>query len=75
MKRSDLRIGAVFAVLGAVLLFVGTYLHPMQADPNDPLAAFVEYAADQNWVASHLAQLAGVALTVAALIVVFGKPL
>ena len=42
----------------------------MQADPNDPLAAFVEYAADQNWVASHLTQLTGVALIVAALIVV-----
>ncbi len=70
MKRSDLRIGAVCAVLGAVLLFVGTYLHPMQADPNDPLAAFLEYAADQTWVVSHLTQLAGVALMVAALIVV-----
>ncbi len=42
----------------------------MQADPNDPLAAFVEYAANQNWVASHLTQLTGVALIVAALIVV-----
>ncbi len=69
MKRSD-RIGAVCAVLGAVLLFAGTYLHPMQADPNDPIAAFSEYAADQHWVASHLTQLAGVALIVAALIVV-----
>ena len=70
MNRSDLRIGAVCAVLGAVLVFVGTYLHPMQADPNDPLAAFSEYAADQTWVASHLTQLAGVALMVAALLVV-----
>ena len=70
MNRSDLRIGAVCAVLGAVFLFVGTYLHPMQADPNDPLAAFSEYAADQTWVASHLTQLVGVALMVAALLVV-----
>ena len=70
VKRNDLRIGAVCAVLGAVLLFVGTYLHPMQADPNDPVAAFSEYAADQHWIASHLTQLAGVALMIAALVVV-----
>lgn len=39
----------------------------MQADPNDAAAAFAEYAADWLWVASHLTQLAGVALIVAAL--------
>ena len=50
------------------MLFVGTYLHPMKADPNEVVAAFTEYAADQLWVASHLTQLAGVALTVAALL-------
>jgi hypothetical protein len=50
------------------LLFVGTYLHPMQADPNEAIAAFTEYAADHLWVASHLAQLAGVALMAAALL-------
>ena len=32
----------------------------MGADPNDPIAAFSEYAADTWWVARHLTQLAGV---------------
>lgn len=50
------------------MLFVGTYLHPMQADPNDAAAAFAEYAADRLWVASHLTQLMGVTLIVAALL-------
>jgi len=40
----------------------------MKADPNEVVAAFTEYAADRLWVASHLTQLAGVALTVAALL-------
>jgi hypothetical protein len=35
-------------------------LHPSGADPNDPLAAFTEYAADRVWVASHFMQLVGV---------------
>jgi hypothetical protein len=43
-------------------------MHPMPADPNDALAAFAMYAADRPWVASHLTQLAGVALMVAALL-------
>ncbi len=33
-----------------------------------PLAAFAEYAADRHWVASHLLQLLGVAMMVAALV-------
>jgi hypothetical protein len=40
----------------------------MEADPNDAVAAFTEYAADRLWVASHLTQLAGVAMMVGALI-------
>jgi len=40
----------------------------MSADPNDARAAFAEYAADRLWVASHLTQLAGVALVTAALV-------
>lgn len=50
------------------MLFVGTYLHPQQADPNEAVSAFAEYAVDPLWVASHLTQLAGVALMVAALL-------
>jgi hypothetical protein len=57
-------------VAGSALLFIGTYLHPMEADPNDPIAAFTEYAADGLWVASHLTQFAGSALIVAALLLV-----
>jgi len=40
----------------------------MGADPNVPLAAFTEYAADHHWMTSHLMQLFGVILMVAALV-------
>jgi hypothetical protein len=40
----------------------------MAADPNAPLAAFTEYTVDRNWIASHLMQLTGMALMVAALV-------
>lgn len=62
------RLGASCAVAGALLLVVGTYLHPGDADPNDAIAAFTEYAADRLWVASHLAQLGGMIGLVAALL-------
>jgi uncharacterized membrane protein (DUF2068 family) len=65
--RGD-RLISIAAIGGAILLFAGTWLHPMQADPNVPLAAFTEYAADPHWVASHLMQLAGIALMVSALV-------
>ena len=66
-RQPGSRIGPIAAISGAILLFVGTYLHPMDADPNVPLAAFTEYAADHHWVASHLMQLFGVLLMAAAL--------
>ena len=66
--RSESRMGATCAIAGSVLLFLGTYLHPLNADPNEAVAAFSEYAADRLWVASHLTQLAGVALMAAALL-------
>ncbi|MGH2372348.1 MAG: hypothetical protein ACRDIC_02565 [bacterium] len=63
------KTGAIAAIAGALLLLVGTFLHPLGADPNDPVAAFTEYAADRFWVASHLMQLIGVILMVFALVV------
>ena len=68
ISRGVSRTAATCAIGGSVVLFIGTYLHPMGADPNDALAAFTEYAADHLWVASHLTQLAGVALIVTALL-------
>jgi len=64
------RLASIAAISGALFLFAGTWLHPMNADPNVPLAAFTEYAADHHWVASHLMQLSGVALMVAALVLI-----
>ena len=62
------RPGATCAITGGILLCTGTFLHPMGADPNNTVAAFAEYAADHMWIVSHLTQLAGVALIVAALL-------
>ncbi len=61
------------AIGGAALLLIGTYLHPMGADPNNPAAAFAEYAGDRLWVASHLVQLAGVAAMMSALLFLTGE--
>lgn len=68
MQRNENRVGAICAIAGIALLFVGTYLHPQRADPNDALAAFAEYAASQLWVTSHLLQLTGFVLIGAALL-------
>jgi len=59
---------SISAIAGATLLLLGTWMHPMSADPNVPAAAFTEYAADRYWVASHLMQLLGVTLIVATLV-------
>ena len=62
------RLGSIAAVVGAILLFVSTLLHPLDSDPNDSPAAFAEYAADSLWVWSHLGQFVGVALLGMALV-------
>lgn len=62
------RLGSIAAVVGAILLFVSTLLHPLDSDPNDPPAAFAEYAADSLWVWSHLGQFLGVAMMGVALV-------
>lgn len=67
-ERQHNQLGAITAISGALLLFLGTLWHPAGADPNDAQAAFAEYAADDAWVASHLLQLSGVILIVVALV-------
>lgn len=59
-KQALTRIGAISALIGATLLLVGTFLHPIHADPNIPAEAFAEYAANQIWLLSHLIQFFGV---------------
>ncbi len=59
-KQALTRIGAISALLGAILLLVGTFLHPIHADPNIPAEAFAEYAANEIWLLSHLTQFFGV---------------
>jgi len=47
-QRRSYRACGVLAVVGALLLLAGVWLHPSQADPQDSLAAFTEYAADSR---------------------------
>ena len=63
------RIGATCAIVGSIYLVLGTFFHPMEADPHDSVVAFIEYATAELWVASHLTQLAGVTLMVMALLI------
>jgi hypothetical protein len=56
------RAGGISAILGAGLLALTTWLHPLNADPNDAHAAFAEYASNWFWIATHLGQLAGIVL-------------
>jgi hypothetical protein len=63
MSAMLLRTGSAAAIVGVLALLIATMLHPMMADPGDPVAAFSEYAADRWWVATHLGQFLGVALT------------
>ena len=71
-QRHLARIGAAAAIGGAVTLLVATLLHPMGADPNDPVAAFAEYAADTPWVATHLGQFLGITILGVALVALAG---
>jgi hypothetical protein len=69
------RASGGLAIAGALLLVIGTWLHPWGTDPNDAGAAFAEYAAASraDWVAAHLVQLAGVAAMLLA-VVLLARP-
>jgi hypothetical protein len=68
------RVSAIAALVGVLLLFMGTFLHPSSANPTDAIAAFTEYAADRLWVSSHLMQLLG-CLSIGASLVLFSQTL
>jgi hypothetical protein len=70
--RPPYRFVAALALLGAILLTVGTVLHPAHADAGSPAAAFAEYAGVGRglWVAAHLLQLGGVAGLVLVIVLV-----
>ena len=63
-RRDQSRIGLIGAIGGVILLLVGTFMHPVPANPNDALTAFTEYAADRWWVLSHLLQWIGTVFVV-----------
>ncbi len=67
------RIGGVSAIVGAVVLFAATMLHPMEAQPGNAPAAFAEYALDRHWVATHLGQLLGVVLMASGMVALSWK--
>lgn len=69
MTDIENRTGAGCAFAGCVLLGIGTSMHPMGADPNNAIAAFTEYAADQHWIAGHLLQFVGVTLLLAFMLI------
>jgi hypothetical protein len=69
MDSGECKTGAACAIGGSSLLLFGTYLHPVPAEPNDAAQAFAAYAADRLWVASHLMQLVGIVLALAALMI------
>jgi hypothetical protein len=58
----------IIAVSGAILLCIGTYLHPSQMDPNVAEAVFREYAAYRYWLATHVMQFFGFTLVMGALV-------
>jgi hypothetical protein len=67
------KLGAISSVLGVILLLAGTMLHPLQADPSSPIAAFAEYANDPHWITRHLTQLVGIVGIVIGLILFANK--
>ena len=66
-SKSAHRFGAYCAIAGVAVIVISTMLHPIHADPNDPVMAFSEYAADPYWTWSHLGRLIGYILVGVAL--------
>lgn len=57
-ERTLLRIGAVSAVLGVVILIGGSVIHGGD-DPANLVVSLTQYAANANWVVAHILQFLG----------------
>lgn len=60
--RTMLRIGALLAIVGAIIFLVPWFMHPSREDPGDWSRTIQEYAESDSWIAIHLAQLLGLML-------------
>jgi hypothetical protein len=60
---ASLRVGAIFIATGILIAFVTGIIHPSREDPSDHARVFLEYAESGSWVALHLAQFVGYALS------------
>lgn len=65
----QLRLSSCLLLLGILLTFVAGIFHPDHAPANDHTAAFLEYASDSSWTATHLGQFAGMAVLIAGIII------
>ena len=45
-RHGESWMGSIGAMSGVVLLAIGTYFHPLKADPNEATRAFAKYATD-----------------------------
>jgi hypothetical protein len=71
LNSNLLRLAAALLFVGVILTFVAGLFHPAQADPNDHIAAFSEYASNASWTVVHLGQFVGMAIIVAGLVILF----
>ena len=67
----SLRLSAILLFLGILISFAAGTYHPDHAPANDHTAAFLEYANEATWTATHLGQFAGMAVLTAGLIVLY----
>jgi hypothetical protein len=58
-ERPLFRMGAVAFIVGLVIAFGSTMLHPSSEDPTDHFRVFAEYAKSNTWIAVHIGQFAG----------------
>jgi hypothetical protein len=58
-QRSLLRIGSIAFIVGIIIAFVSTAIHPSREDPSNHPLVFAEYASNDSWVAIHIGQFVG----------------